>query len=51
MNQFPTWPWVPVPLGPFQIVSKIPRDIRSSRYTTGVFDTGDKWKNLQPEKF
>jgi hypothetical protein len=35
-----------IPLGPFQIFSKILTDIRSSRCTTGVVDTGGKWKNL-----
>jgi hypothetical protein len=31
-----------IPLGPFRIFSKIPRDIRSSRFATG--DTGGKCK-------
>jgi hypothetical protein len=31
-----------IPLGPFQIFSKIRGDIRSSRLTTGVADTGGK---------
>jgi hypothetical protein len=31
-------------LGPFRIFSKIHGDIRSSRLTTGVADTGGKWK-------
>jgi hypothetical protein len=39
-----------IPIGPFQFFSKIRRDIRSSRCTTGVVDTGGG-KNLQPEKF
>jgi hypothetical protein len=30
---------------------KILGDIRSSRCTTGVFDTGGIWKKLQSEKF
>ncbi len=38
-------------LGPFRIFSKIRGDIRSSRLTTGVADTGGKWKNLQSEKY
>ncbi len=33
-----------IPLGPFRIFSKIRGDICSSRCTTGVVDTGDKWK-------
>ncbi len=33
-----------IPLGPFEIFSKILRDIHSSRCTTGVVDTGGKWK-------
>jgi hypothetical protein len=40
-----------VPLRPFQIFSKIRGDIRGSRCTTGVVDTGGKWKNLQSEIF
>ena len=39
MDQFP-----PSPLGPFQNFSKIRGDNRSSRCTTGVVDTGGKWK-------
>ncbi len=31
-----------IPLGPFRIFSKIRGDIRSSRLTTGVADTGGK---------
>ncbi len=31
-----------IPLGPFQIFSKIRRDIRKSRCTTGINDTGGK---------
>ncbi len=33
-----------IPLGPFQIFSKIHGDICSSRCITGVVDTGGKWK-------
>ncbi len=33
-----------IPLGPFRIFSKIRGDIRSSRCTTAVVDTGGKWK-------
>jgi hypothetical protein len=33
-----------IPLGPFQIFSKILSDIGSSRCTTSVVDTGGKWK-------
>jgi hypothetical protein len=33
-----------IQLGPFRIFSKIRGDIRSSRCTTGVVDTGGKWK-------
>jgi hypothetical protein len=33
-----------IPLGPFQIVLIICGDIHSSRCTTGVVDTGGKWK-------
>ncbi len=40
-----------IPLAPFRIFSKIRGDIRSSRFATGVNDTGGKWKNLQAEKF
>ncbi len=39
MNQFPLKP-LSVPLGPIQIFWKIPGDI----WTTGVVDTGGKWK-------
>jgi hypothetical protein len=31
-------------LGPFQIFSKIRGDIHSSRFATGVNDTGGNWK-------
>ncbi len=37
------------PLGPFRIFLKIPGDICNSRFTTGVVDTGGKWK--KSEKF
>ncbi len=40
MNHFP----LNIPLGPFQIFSKIRGDIHSSRCTTGVIDTGGKCK-------
>jgi hypothetical protein len=33
-----------IPLGPFKFLSKIHRDIHSSRCTTIVVDTGSKWK-------
>jgi hypothetical protein len=33
-----------IPLGPFRIFSKIGGDICSSSCTTGVVDTGGKWK-------
>ena len=33
-----------IPLGPFRTFSKIRGDIRSSSCTTGVVDTGGKWK-------
>ncbi len=33
-----------IPLGPFQIFSKICGGIRSARFATGVNDTGGKWK-------
>ncbi len=33
-----------IPVRPFQIFSKIRGDIRGSRFTTGVNDTGGKWK-------
>ncbi len=31
-----------IPLGPFRFFSKIRRDIRKSRWTTGINDTGGK---------
>jgi hypothetical protein len=33
-----------IPLRPFRIFSKIRGDIRGSRCSTGVFNTGGKWK-------
>jgi hypothetical protein len=39
-----------IPLGPFQIFSKIRGDIRSSRFATGVVDTGGKWKKSSIRK-
>jgi hypothetical protein len=39
-----------IPLGPFQIFSKIRGDIRSSRFATGVNETGDKWKKSSIRK-
>ncbi len=39
MNQFPP----SIPFTPFQIFSKIPGDIRVSRCTTGINDTGGKF--------
>ncbi len=39
-----------IPLGPFRIFSKIRGDIRSSRLTTGVTDTGGKWKKSSIRK-
>jgi hypothetical protein len=39
-----------IPLGPFQIFSKIHRDIRSSRCTTIVIDTGGKWEKSSNRK-
>jgi hypothetical protein len=37
-----------IPLGPF---SQIRGDIRSSRFSTGVVDTGGKWKKSSIRKF
>jgi hypothetical protein len=39
-----------VPLRPFQIFSNICADIRDSRRTTGVVDTGGKWKKSSIRK-
>ncbi len=46
MNQFPGFPPSPrvyIPLGPFRFFSKICGNIRSSRLTTGINDTGGKF--------
>jgi hypothetical protein len=40
-----------IPLGPFRIFLKIRGDIRSSRFATGVVDTGGKWKKSSIRKF
>ncbi len=48
MNQFPSSPIIP--LRPFRIFSKIRGDIRSSRFATGVNDTGGKWKKSSIRK-
>ena len=39
-----------IPFGPFRIFSKIREDIRRSRLTTGVVDTGGKWKKSSIRK-
>ncbi len=39
-----------IPLGPFRIFSKIRVDIRRSRCTTGVVETGDKWRKSSTRK-
>jgi hypothetical protein len=39
-----------LPLGPFHFFSKIRGDIRSSRCTIGVVDTGGKWKKSSIRK-
>jgi hypothetical protein len=39
-----------IPLRPFRIFSKICGDIRGSRCTTGVDDTGGKWKKSSRRK-
>jgi hypothetical protein len=39
-----------IPLGPFQIFSKIRGDICSSSCTTGVVDTNGKWKKSSIRK-
>ncbi len=39
-----------IPIGPFQMFSKIRGDIRSSRFATHVVDTGGKWKNSSKRK-
>jgi len=52
MNNLPTHrlPTHSIPLGSFRIFSKIRRDIRSSRFATGVNDTGGKWKKSSVRK-
>jgi hypothetical protein len=42
MNQFPPQPQS-IPLQPFRIFSKMRGDIRKSRCTTGINDTGGKF--------
>ncbi len=49
MNQFPPQPQS-IPLRPFRIFSKIRGGIRSSRFATGVNDTGGKWKKSSIRK-
>jgi hypothetical protein len=39
-----------IQLGLFRIFSKIRGDIRSSRFATGVNDTGGKWKKPSSRK-
>jgi hypothetical protein len=39
-----------ITLGLFRIFSKIRGDIRSSRFATGVNDTGGKWQKLLSRK-
>ncbi len=39
-----------IPVRPFRIFSKIPGDIHGSRCTTGVNDTGGKWKKSSSSK-
>ncbi len=39
-----------ISLGPFRIFSKIRWDIRSSRFATGVVETGGKWKKSSIKK-
>jgi hypothetical protein len=46
MNQFPPRPT----LGSFQIFSKIHGKIASKNCTTGVVDTGSKWKKSSIRK-
>jgi hypothetical protein len=45
MGQFSPSPMQSILLGPFQIFSKICGDIRKSRCTTGINDTGGKFAN------
>jgi hypothetical protein len=49
MNQFPPEPLI-IPLGLIRIFSKILGDICSSRFVTGVVDTGGKWKKISIRK-
>ncbi len=49
MNQFPPQPQS-IPLGPFQIFSKIRRDIRKSRCTTDINVTGGKFATSVNDK-
>jgi hypothetical protein len=49
MNQFPPSTWV-YPYGHFKFFQKIRGDIRGSRCTTGVVDTGGKWKKSSIRK-
>ncbi len=50
MQHLPFYTAPTYPLGPFQIFSKIRGDIRSSRLTTGVVDTGGKWEKSSIRK-
>jgi hypothetical protein len=43
MNQFPP-SFLSIPIRPFQFFSKILGDVCSSRCTTGVVDSGGRWK-------
>ncbi len=47
---FPQAPEYCTPLGPFRIFTKIRGDIRSSKFTTGLVDTGGKWKKSSSRK-
>ncbi len=49
MNQFPPGTWV-YHYGHFKFFLKIRGDIRGSRCTTGVDDTGGKWTNIFNQK-
>jgi hypothetical protein len=49
MNQFPPKPLI-IPIEPFRIFSEIRGNIHSSRCTTGVNDTGSKWKKIFKQK-
>jgi hypothetical protein len=46
MNKFSQSPCVYHKKGPFRIFSKIRGDIRSSRFTTGIIDTGGKFETV-----